>query len=211
MRDGVVFNDDGLVPGIVQDATTGRVLMLGYLTAESLRLTRETGEVHFWSRSRQELWRKGATSGNTMHLVEVLSDCDGDTVLLRVDPAGPACHTGSVTCFGDGIDQGFAWLEGLWATIVSRGEERADGSYTKRLLDGGVTATGAKVNEEAGEVVEAAAEHSEGISDNRRVAEEAADLAYHLLVLLAERGVTAGEMLEVLQERARHGSASDRS
>ncbi len=203
MRDRVVFDDDGLVPGIVQNATTGRVLMLGYLTARSLELTMETGEVHFWSRSRQTMWHKGATSGNTMRLVEALPDCDGDAVLLRVEPAGPACHTGSSTCFDDGFDQGFAWLEGLWATINQRAEESPEISYTAQLLDGGTAATGAKVIEEAGEVVEAAVEHSVGTSDDRRVAEEAADLAYHLLVLLAERGIKAEMMLDVLRERAR--------
>ena len=200
--DAVAFDDDGLVAGVVQDAATGRVLMLAYLNRQSLEATLESGEAHFWSRSRQELWRKGATSGNTLAVVEVTSDCDGDALLISARPAGPACHTGTVSCFGDEAKrsgQGFAGLERLWATISDRARHRPAGSYTAALLAGGVDAVSRKVLEEAGEVILAA----KGDEGEQRVAEEAADLLYHLLVLLAERGVAPRTALGVLATRAR--------
>lgn len=199
------FDDGGLVPGIVQDATTGRVLMLGWLSEESLRLTEETGRVHFWSRSRAALWMKGETSGNTLELVDLTVDCDGDALLLRVVPAGPTCHTGTVSCFDeDAAHQigGFAALEDLWAVIASRAASRPEGSYTVRLLDGGVDAAGRKLTEEATEVLIAAKDHAAGAGTDARVAEEAADLVYHLLVLLAEREIDPATVIAELRTRA---------
>ena len=198
--------DAGLVPGVVQDADTGRVLMVGYLNREAHQATVDTGQVHFWSRSRDELWRKGATSGNTLALVAMEADCDGDALLISARPSGPACHTNTVSCFGDDQEapgQGFGSLERLWSTIADRAATRPASSYTAALLAGGVDAAGRKVIEEAAEVVLAAKDHDTGNADDQRVAEEAADLLYHLLVLLAERGVTPRAMLDELAARAR--------
>ena len=205
MIDDLRFGEDGLVTGVVQDATTRRVLMVAHLDRTAVERTLTTGEAHFWSRSRQRLWHKGETSGNTMAVRSIRPDCDGDVLLIEVDPAGPACHRDTTTCFDDGIDreEGFAWLETLWSTIGSRARERPEGSYTTSLIDGGVAATGAKVIEEAGELVEAAGHHAEGKADDHRVAEEAADLAYHAFVLLAERGIAPRDVVEVLRERTR--------
>lgn len=207
MNRTIRFDDQGLVAGIVQDAATGRVLMLGWLNEESLRLTEETKKVHFWSRSRATLWMKGETSGNTLELVDLAVDCDGDALLLRVAPAGPTCHTGAVSCFDAELGafpeaQGFAGLEDLWAVIASRAATRPDGSYTVSLLDGGVDAAGRKVAEEATEVLLAAKDHAAGTGAAARLAEEAADLVYHLLVLLAERDVAPSAVLDELRARA---------
>lgn len=200
----VDFDDRGLVPGIVQDARTGRVLMLAYLNEESLAETVRTGEAHFWSRSRAEIWHKGATSGNTLAVLRIRPDCDGDALLLEVEPAGPACHTGAPSCFGgDARLQGFAALERLWATIGDRAERRPRDSYTARLLEAGVDGPARKVIEEAGETALAAKDHAAGTGDGRRVAAEAADLVYHLLVLLAERGVDPADVLAELADRER--------
>ncbi len=195
--DDPAYGPDGLAPAVVQDAATGQVLMLAWVNREALAATIDTGHVHFWSRSRNELWRKGATSGNTLELVDLRLDCDSDALLITARPAGPACHTGARSCFGDEHPQGFASLEALWATIAQRAAARPAGSYTAELLAGGLEAVGAKVLEEAAEVVEAA--RREG---PRRTAEEAADLLYHLLVLLAERDVEPRQVLGVLTERA---------
>ena len=128
------FDSDGLVPGVVQDATTGQVLMVGYLSKESLALTKETGRVHFWSRSRDELWEKGATSGNYLNLVSIAVDCDGDALLIAARPEGPTCHTGEISCFAtDHQNQGFAQLERLWATIQDRIDSPTPESYTAKL------------------------------------------------------------------------------
>jgi phosphoribosyl-ATP pyrophosphohydrolase/phosphoribosyl-AMP cyclohydrolase len=190
---------DELTAGIVQDNLTGQVLMLGFLDEEALRLTRQTGLVHFHSRSRNQLWKKGETSGNTLSVVSISEDCDGDALLIKAVPAGPTCHTGSVSCFGDA--ESFGTIPRLWATIVSRRDERPEGSYTVSLLEGGVEAAGRKVVEEAVEVLLAATDHAGG-GPPERVAEEAADLVYHLMVLLAERGIELGSVLEVLDHRA---------
>jgi len=201
----VAYDDAGLVAGIVQDAGTGKVLMLGWLNAASLERTLATGKVHFWSRSRQQLWMKGETSGNVLALEGISLDCDGDALLLSVRPAGPTCHTGMVSCFDDGAGeelQGFSSLEPLWAVIADRVATRPEGSYTASLIAGGVDATGRKVTEEATEVLLAAKDHAAGGGDPARVAEEAADLVYHLLVLLAERGIAPGEVLGELRQRA---------
>ncbi len=199
---GVCFDADGLVPGIVQDARSGRVLMVAYLSEESLRLTEETGEVHFWSRSRREVWHKGATSGNTMTVVRISADCDGDALLIEAIPSGPSCHTGSVGCFGDPAfeSERLAPAE-LWPVISARAADRPEGSYTATLLEGGVDAVGRKLTEEATEVLLAAKDHAAGTGPAGHVAEEAADLVYHLLVLLAERGLSPGVVASVLARR----------
>jgi phosphoribosyl-ATP pyrophosphohydrolase/phosphoribosyl-AMP cyclohydrolase len=201
----VAFDEQGLVPGVVQDAETGRVLMLAYLDEQALAATMRTGEAHFWSRSRAELWHKGATSGNTMAVRRIRADCDGDALLLEVVPAGAACHTGAESCFGDGEPrvQGFTRLERLWDTISDRAERRPEGSYTASLLAGGADAAARKVLEEAGELAFAAKDDAAGSGSSDRVAEEAADLLYHLLVLLAERGMEPADALRVLTTRER--------
>lgn len=209
------FGADGLVPAIVQDAADGRVLMLAWMDAEALAETLTTGDVHFHSRSRNRLWRKGETSGNVLRLVDLAADCDADALLVTVDPVGPTCHRGTRSCFDpegavpDRSTQGFAWLETLWSVIAARAAERPTGSYTTRLLDEGVDAVSRKVTEEATEVLlaakdDAAAERVGGERGATRaaLAGEAADLVYHALVLLAERGVAPSDVVEVL--RARH-------
>jgi len=206
---------DGLVPAIVQDAADGRVLMLAWMDAEALDATLETGDVHFHSRSRDRLWRKGATSGNVLHLRDLALDCDGDALLVQVDPHGPTCHRGTRSCFDpDGAPperttQGLAWLETLWTVIAERAIERPTGSYTAALLDGGVDAVSRKVTEEATEVLlaakdDATAEAAGSDRDATRgaLAGETADLLYHALVLMAERGVAPSAVIDVL--RARH-------
>jgi phosphoribosyl-ATP pyrophosphohydrolase/phosphoribosyl-AMP cyclohydrolase len=205
----VRFGDDGLVPAVVQDATDGRVLMLAYMDAEALEATLSTGEVHFHSRSRGRLWRKGETSGNVLRLVALTPDCDADALLVTVDPVGPTCHRGTWSCFdADGAPaergtQGFAWLETLWSVVASRAAERPAGSYTTSLLEGGVDAVGRKVTEEATEVLLAAKDDATAPTAATRSAliGEAADLLYHSLVLLAERGVTPSAVVEELRER----------
>jgi phosphoribosyl-ATP pyrophosphohydrolase/phosphoribosyl-AMP cyclohydrolase len=194
------FDTNGLVPCIVQDWTSGEVLTLAYMNAAALALTRETGEMHFFSRSRQELWRKGETSGNVQQLKALRYDCDADAVLALVEPAGPACHTGERTCFyrGDLHEQApYEVLPALERTIAARGSERPDGSYTAALL-ADPALIGEKVQEEAEEVVRAAREET-----NERVASEAADVLYHLSVLLASRSLTLADAGRVLDERRR--------
>jgi phosphoribosyl-ATP pyrophosphohydrolase/phosphoribosyl-AMP cyclohydrolase len=176
-----------LRPAIVQDAGSGRVLMLAWMDDEAERLTRETGEAWFWSRSRERLWRKGETSGNTLAVEELRDDCDGDALLVRVRPAGPACHTGSLSCFAPG----------LWRAIAERAAERPAGSYTTELLDAGLGACARKVGEEAVELTVAALDESD-----ERVVEEAADLVYHLYVLLAARGLDVAQVEDELRTRA---------
>lgn len=197
----LTFDDRGLVTGVVTDASTGRVLMVAHLDATAVEATLRTGQVHFWSRSRQELWHKGATSGNTMTVRRIRPDCDADALLIEVEPAGPACHTGDTTCFGDERGEGFATLERLWNTITDRAARRPDGSYTATLLASGVDGPARKVLEEAGELVLAAKDHAVGSADDTRVAEEAADVLYHLLVLLAEREIRPATVIGVLADR----------
>lgn len=186
---------DGLLPVVVQDADDGTVLMLAWANAEALAATERTGQAHFWSRSRDRLWRKGATSGNTMAVVELATDCDADAVLYRVRPAGPACHTGSRSCFDAGGPTTFD-LRALAGVIEQRRGAEPEASYTARLLAGGPRRAGEKVVEEAGEVLAAAL-----AGEPDEVRSEAADLLYHLLVLLAARDVTLAEVEGVLAER----------
>lgn len=197
----VNFGADGLVPGVIQDAATGRVLMVGYLSAESLRLTRETGRVHFWSRSRSELWEKGATSGNYLNVVDIAVDCDNDALLIKATPEGPTCHTGAISCFAGSPGQGFAELEGLWNTITDRIASPTAESYTATLAAAGPDLTGRKLVEEATETLIAAKNHAAG-ETAQRVVEESADVVYHLLALLAERGISAAEVMAELRRRA---------
>jgi phosphoribosyl-ATP pyrophosphohydrolase/phosphoribosyl-AMP cyclohydrolase len=205
------YGDDGLVPAIVQDAADGRVLMLAWMDEAALSATLETGEVHFHSRSRNALWKKGETSGNVLRLVSIAQDCDRDALLVTADPVGPTCHRGTRSCFdsegapAERSTEGFVWLESLWSTIADRAATRPEGSYTAKLLDGGVDATGRKVTEEATEVLIAAKDDAAGSTPERRVAlaGESADLVYHLLVLLAERNVQPSDVVAEL--RRRHG------
>jgi phosphoribosyl-ATP pyrophosphohydrolase/phosphoribosyl-AMP cyclohydrolase len=194
------FDDRGLIPCVVQDWLTGEVLTLAYMNDESLRLTLETGETHFFSRSRQELWHKGATSGHIQAVRALRYDCDGDSLLALVEPRGPACHTGQRTCFHHGQLEPAAPHEALPAlerTIAERAGTRPEGSYTVKLLDD-PPLIGAKVQEEAEEVARAARSESD-----ERLAEEAADLIYHLTVLLRGRGLTLADAERVLDGRRR--------
>ena len=179
--------DPQLIPAIVQDATDGRVLMLAWMDDEALRLTRETGEAWFWSRSREQLWHKGETSGNVLAVEEIRDDCDGDALLVRVRPAGPACHTGSTSCFAPA----------LWRTVVERVRERPEGSYVASLADAGIERAAQKVGEEALEAALSA------VAGDGRLAEEAADLVFHLYVLLAVSGVDIAAVEDDLARRVK--------
>jgi len=210
----IEFDQRGLAPCVVQDWTTGEVLMLAYVSAESLEMTLESGDLHFHSRSRDELWKKGESSGSFMHLRQLRYDCDGDSLVAMVDPAGPACHTGQRSCFyrevlgsassrkdappapGEPFSVTYEALPALERTLRNRAVERPEGSYTVKLLDDRAL-IGEKVEEEAEEVIRAAREES-----NERVAEEAADLLYHLSVLLVSRGVSQSAVMEVLNDRS---------
>jgi phosphoribosyl-AMP cyclohydrolase / phosphoribosyl-ATP pyrophosphohydrolase len=207
------FDERGLVPCVVQDFASGEVLTLAYMNEASLRLTVETGEVHFFSRSRGEIWRKGESSGNALRLRQLRYDCDGDAIVAMVEPSGPACHTGERSCFyrelggsaspekdapavaGEPAPVPHEALAVLGRTLERRAAERPKGSYTVKLLDDPAL-IGEKVSEEAEEVGRAAREESD-----ERVAEEAADLLYHLSVLLASRAVPRAAVMEVLNGR----------
>lgn len=199
----VAWNADGLVLAVVQHARTGEVLMCAWMNAEALAATRASGLVHFWSRSRRVLWQKGETSGNVLRLTGLAADCDGDVLLASALPAGPVCHTGRRTCFTDRRPQGFYDLEPLWRTIGERLASGGEGSYTARLASGGAAAVSRKIIEEAAEAAEAALDLEAGRGGPGRLAEEAADVLYHLLVLLAERGVEPERVMEELAARRR--------
>ncbi|CAN5716807.1 bifunctional phosphoribosyl-AMP cyclohydrolase/phosphoribosyl-ATP diphosphatase HisIE [soil metagenome] len=187
----------GLLPVVMQDAVSGQVLMVGWANDEALAATERTRQAHFWSRSRNELWRKGATSGNVMEVVELATDCDTDAVLYRVRPAGPACHTGAPSCFPT-ARQPELTLRGLARVVEGRIGADPRASYTARLLAGGPRRAGEKVVEEAGEVLGAATAGSDS-----ELRGEAADLLYHLLVVLAARGLTLEEVEQTLADRRR--------
>jgi phosphoribosyl-ATP pyrophosphohydrolase/phosphoribosyl-AMP cyclohydrolase len=196
----IAYDERGLVPVVVQHWRTGEVLTLAYANEEAVARTRQTGELHLWSRSRGELWHKGATSGNVQHVRALRLDCDGDALLALVEPAGPACHTGARTCFHHGEVEPPAPHEALPAlerTLGNRARERPEGSYTVELLDD-PPMIGAKVEEEAEEVARAAREETDD-----RVDEEAADVLYHLTVLLHSRGRALSDAEEVLNGRRR--------
>ena len=187
---------DGLVPIVVQNAETGRVLMLGFANLEAAQKTLETRQVHFWSRSRQELWRKGEISGNTLSLISLHADCDGDALLARVEPAGPTCHTGETSCFGDETEVLAGYLASLDTTLAARAEERPEGSYTVRLLDDKNLRL-KKLGEETAELIASLA-----TGDRPRMVAEAADLVYHLLVALRAEEISAADLLQELADRA---------
>ena len=202
------MNEQGLVPAIAQDINTGQVLMLGYMNPGSLKRTLEGSQVWFYSRSREDLWHKGEVSGNYLNLREAYLDCDSDTILLKVDPDGPACHTGNVSCFFTQLqgmpesfqsaETGSGILEELFALVQDRKRELPDGSYTAELLKGGVGRIAQKVIEEAGESAIAA---TQGETD--KLPGEVADLLYHVLVLLSASDVTTQQVWQELRERRR--------
>jgi phosphoribosyl-AMP cyclohydrolase / phosphoribosyl-ATP pyrophosphohydrolase len=200
MEAGIEFDENGLVPCVAQDWSTGEVLTLAYMNREALDRTLESGEVHFWSRSRGTLWRKGETSGNTQRLRSLRYDCDADALLALVEPAGPACHTGERTCFhrtlGETRVAAYEALPALARTLASRRAELPDGSYSAELFRAGPESIGEKVEEEAEEAARAAREESD-----ERLRAEAADLIYHLGVLLHARGLSFSDALEELAER----------
>jgi phosphoribosyl-ATP pyrophosphohydrolase/phosphoribosyl-AMP cyclohydrolase len=227
----VAFGPSGLVPAVIQDAADGRVLMVAYVDAEALAATLATGQVHFHSRSRDSLWRKGETSGNVLRLLDIELDCDGDALLIQAEPTGPTCHRNTRSCFdaGDAAaaqpartaadrtsrptatslpGQGFEWLETLWATIDARATADPAVSYTARLLAGGVDSPARKVAEEATEVVMAAKDDATAPPESRTATRDAltgevADLLYHTLVLLRERDLPPSAVIARLRERHR--------
>jgi phosphoribosyl-AMP cyclohydrolase / phosphoribosyl-ATP pyrophosphohydrolase len=195
------FDERGLIPAVVQDASSGEVLMLAYMSRESLAKTVESGETHFWSRSRNELWHKGATSGHTQKVVSIDADCDEDTLLVRVHQKGSACHTGAYSCFaqpgkhsgGFSVPEVFGQLA---RTIRQRNVDRPEGSYTTKLLAGGIDRILKKVGEEAGEVIIAAKNHN-----RQEILWEVSDLFYHLLVMLESEQIMLDEVGKELQGR----------
>jgi phosphoribosyl-ATP pyrophosphohydrolase/phosphoribosyl-AMP cyclohydrolase len=225
LAEEVAWGPSGLVPAVVQDPTDGRVLMVAYVDAEALAATLATGEVHFHSRSRDRLWRKGETSGNVLRLLDIAVDCDADALLIQADPTGPTCHRNTRSCFDHAgaeatasqtaapnpagsraAAQGFEWLETLWATIDARAGADPSASYTARLLAGGVDAPARKVAEEATEVLIAAKDDATAGPDSSPATRDAltgevADLLYHTLVLLRERGLAPAAVIARLRER----------
>jgi phosphoribosyl-ATP pyrophosphohydrolase/phosphoribosyl-AMP cyclohydrolase len=190
---------DGLIPAVIQDAATGSVLMLGFMNQDALAKTRETGLVTFFSRSRHKLWTKGETSGNFLHVKEIAADCDADTLLIKAEPVGPVCHTGADTCFGTDNKQTAAnFLAELEAVIADRQANPADDSYTAKLFARGINKIVQKVGEEAVELVIEAKD-----DDPEKFRSEAADLLFHLLVLLRAKSTSLDEVVEVLRERRR--------
>lgn len=197
------FDERGLIPAIVQDAINGRVLMMAWMNAESLQLTLESGEAWFWSRSRSELWHKGATSGNVLRVRELRADCDGDTLLLRAEPAGPACHTGKESCFFTSLTTASqeetpraGFLDELEGIVAARRTAQPESSYTARLFAKGRLKIAQKVGEEGLESALA------GVAqDDDRLIDESADLLFHLLVLLNERGIPLSTVLGRLDAR----------
>jgi len=196
--EALAYDAAGLIPVVVQEADSGDVLMVAYANREALDRTAQTGHAHFWSRSRSALWRKGETSGNEMRVREMRTDCDRDALLMVVDPAGPACHTGTRTCFGEESATAAGIVGELGRVIAERASAAPDGSYTARLLAKGQDQVLKKIGEEATEVVLAAKAESD-----ERLAEEAADLVYHLMVAMAQRKVPFTRALEVLRARRR--------
>ena len=194
----VKFNQDGLVPAIAQDVGTGEVLMLAYMNEEALRLTKETGIAHYYSRSRQALWKKGETSGHIQEVKGIYYDCDGDAVLLKVNQIGAACHTGNYSCFFN-EEKGYKDLSNtikdLYKVIIDRKKNPKEGSYTQYLFDKGIDKILKKIGEEAAEVIIGAK------NDKQELIYEASDLIYHLIVLLVNEGVTPSEIMEELRGR----------
>jgi phosphoribosyl-ATP pyrophosphohydrolase/phosphoribosyl-AMP cyclohydrolase len=201
MTENLKFDERGLIPAVVQDAATGEVLTLAYMNAESLAKTLATRETWFWSRSRRELWRKGATSGHTQRVVALRADCDGDALLVLVEPRGPACHTGAVACFAQTVLEGErqtsgAVLEELQATLQQRQAARPEGSYSAYLFEKGLDKILKKVGEEAAETIIAAKNE-----DAMALVSELADLCFHVLALMVERGVPVSAVRDELRRR----------
>ena len=197
----IQFDASGLVPVVVQHGISGQVLTLAYANYEAIELTLETGEAHFWSRTRQEIWRKGATSGSLQQVIEVRYDCDADTLLYRVDPAGPACHTGQRTCFyrtvaGNAVPSVGEIVLSLEETIADRIQNEPEGSYVVNMHNRGIGYVAQKVIEEAGETVVAALQ-----GHDEETVQEAADLIFHLLMLLREREITFQQVVTELAKR----------
>ena len=210
------FDESGLIPAVVQDARTGEVLTLAYMNGESLTKTLETRETWFWSRSRSELWHKGATSGNTQRVAAVHQDCDSDALVVQVEPAGPACHTGKRSCFyrdieGEEVDEAVkvnsfgAVVNELYDLIESRQRERPEGSYTTYLFEQALDKILKKLGEEASETIIAAKNDEQG-----PLVSESADLLYHLIVVLVSRGVSLDEVKDELISRRTKGTSSKR-
>ena len=198
--DNLKFDKDGLIPAIVQDSRSGEVLMVAYMNKESLEITLKEKTTCFWSRSRKELWRKGSTSGNKQQVVSLTADCDSDALLVKVTPDGPACHTGSVSCFFNGVysdkkKKGFS-IRGLYSLITGRLLAPKENSYTSRLFAGGKERILKKVGEESSEVIIAAMKDNKG-----ETVYEIADLCYHLLVLMANQGITPDDIIDELALR----------
>jgi phosphoribosyl-ATP pyrophosphohydrolase/phosphoribosyl-AMP cyclohydrolase len=199
--EAVKFDERGLVPAIVQDARTREVLTLAYMNRESLQRTLETGQTWFWARSRQRLWHKGEESGNTQDVVAMAHDCDNDAIVVLVNPAGPACHKGTRSCFGLESTNFAGVLDELYQLLESRERERPEGSYTTYLFDEGLDKILKKVGEESAETIIAAK------NDERQpLVAEVSDLIYHLLVLLVARGVSLDEVRAELGQRRKSGS-----
>jgi phosphoribosyl-ATP pyrophosphohydrolase/phosphoribosyl-AMP cyclohydrolase len=216
------FDDRGLIPAVVQDDKTNEILMLAYMNSESLQRTLQTGETHFWSRSRNELWHKGETSGNTQRVTDIRIDCDSDALIVRVDPNGPACHTGEQTCFFRDVNQSAPiavaqtgvslvnvdsmelgiLLNNLYKLISERKEERPEGSYTTYLFNSGLDKILKKIGEESTETIIAAKNGSK-----KEMSAEISDLLYHLMVMMVERDVRLTDILAELQHRV--GRAAD--
>ena len=187
---------NGLLPAIIQDAKTGRVLMLGYMNEEALNISKSTNKVTFFSRSKNRLWVKGETSGNFLNIVSIHADCDNDTVLIKANPVGPACHTGATTCFHDETESGALFLAKLERTIKARKETPSEGSYTSDLFAKGINKIAQKVGEEAVEIV------IEAKDDNKDLfLGEAADLLYHYLILLRAKNFELNDVIQVLEKR----------
>jgi phosphoribosyl-ATP pyrophosphohydrolase/phosphoribosyl-AMP cyclohydrolase len=205
--DEIRFDERGLVPAIVQNAATREVLTLAYMNRESLQKTIDTKQTWFWSRSRNELWHKGATSGNTQEVVSLALDCDNDAIIVLVNPAGPACHTGAVSCFDVGTrpDDLGPLLDQLYELIQSRERERPAGSYTTYLFEAGLDKILKKLGEESAETIIAAKN-----DDDSRLTAEVSDLVYHLLVLLVARGVSLAQIAAELVQR-RKGQGEERA
>lgn len=197
------FDASGLITTVVQHAHTGDVLMVAWMNAEALKLTLERRRLVFWSRSRQTLWEKGETSGHTLNLVSIRTDCDQDTLLAKALPAGPVCHTGSSTCFGE-LDAGVGFLAHLQRIIAERATESPDSSYTAKLLAAGIQRVAQKVGEEGVELALAAT-----TDDRNKITDEAADLLYHTLVLLRAKGLTLEDVTARLAERHQRSNTSD--
>ena len=208
----IKFDEDGLVPVVVQDANTWQVLTLAYMNAESLKRTLETSETWFWSRSRSSLWHKGETSGHTQRVVDILVDCDNDSLTILVKPNGPACHTGEQSCFHNALQEAGGFqekstdrksdlgdvLNDLYALVDSRRRNRPEGSYTTYLFDQGLDKILKKVGEESSETIIAAKNQDQGV-----LAREFSDLLYHLIVLMVERGLTLNEIRDELVSRGK--------